>query len=49
MYIVSACLQDGSTALMFAAQNGHMEVVKVLLGSPRCSAGLKDNVRMFSV
>ena len=36
--------QDGSTALMFACQNGHIETVKKLLAVPSCDVNLKDNV-----
>ena len=36
--------QDGSTALMFACQNGHIQTVKKLLALPTCDVNLKDNV-----
>jgi len=36
--------QDGSTALMFACQNGHIETIKKLLAVPSCDVNLKDNV-----
>lgn len=38
------CMQDGSTALMFAAQNGHRDVIKILLRSTSCDHHIKDKV-----
>ena len=39
-------LQDGSTALMVAAQNSHTSVIKVLLDSTQCDLYIKDNVSL---
>ena len=39
-----APLQDGSTALMFAAQSGHIEIVRLLLAHPHIEHSIKDNV-----
>ena len=37
-------LQDGSTALMFAAQSGHIEIVRLLLTHPHVEHSIKDNL-----
>ena len=44
LFSVWFVLQDGSTALMFATQSGHIEAVKLLLDSPSCKADIKDKV-----
>ena len=36
--------EDGSTALMCAAEHGHQDIVKLLLAHPDVDAGLTDNV-----
>lgn len=45
-YLISFCciLQRGSTALMFAASNGHREVVKLLLQA-KANRDMRDEVR----
>ena len=40
-------LQDGSTPLMFACQNGHLEIVQVLLSIPSCATETRDKVLPF--
>jgi ankyrin repeat protein len=36
--------EDGSTALMCAAEHGHTEIVKHLLNQPDCDASIMDCV-----
>lgn len=36
--------EDGSTALMCAAEHGHMKIVKYLLAHPDCNPHITDNV-----
>ena len=38
---------EGSTALMCAAEHGHTEIVKMLLNTPGCDATISDNVRFL--
>ena len=38
---------EGSTALMCAAEHGHTEIVKMLLNTPGCDATISDNVRLL--
>ena len=47
--VVTLPLQDGSTALMFAAQSGHIETVRLLLAHPHIEHGIKDNVSGWGV
>ena len=35
---------EGSTALMCAAEHGHTEICKLLLNTPGCDASITDNV-----
>ena len=44
MFPYSVNWQDGSTALMFAAQNAHADIVTILLASKKCDPHIKDNV-----
>ena len=41
--------EDGSTALMCAAEHGHQDIVKLLLAHPEVDAGLADNVSPSSL
>jgi len=36
--------EDGSTALMCAAEHGHLEIVKLLLAQPDCDVTIVDYV-----
>ena len=38
---------EGSTALMCAAEHGHTEICKMLLNTPGCDASISDNVSSF--
>jgi len=38
---------EGSSALMCAAEHGHTEIIKLLLNTPGCDATLSDNVRTW--
>ena len=49
MFTECLCIQDGSTALMFACENRNIEIVKRLLDVPGCNAGLEDNVSILPV
>ena len=40
--------QDGSTALMFASEHGHEEIVRKLLSHEGCDIDIKDTVRGVS-
>lgn len=44
---VNARDDDGSTALMCAAEHNHLEIVKLLLGQQSCDATLADNVSFW--
>jgi len=41
---VNAQDDDGSTALMCAAEHGCVNIVKMLLAHPDCDSSLQDNV-----
>jgi ankyrin repeat protein len=41
--------EDGSTALMCAAEHGHTKIVKYLLAHPDCDPHLTDNVSVDSI
>ncbi|KAG8236832.1 hypothetical protein J437_LFUL017116 [Ladona fulva] len=41
--------EDGSTALMCAAEHGHADIVRALLAQPDCDASIEDNVRYYYV
>ena len=47
LYHSMSSLQDGVTALLMASQNGHEEVVRLLLQSG--AKDMPDNVRMFNI
>lgn len=38
---------DGSTALMCAAEHGYLDIVNALAAHPDCDLILKDNVNIF--
>lgn len=38
--------EDGSTALMCAAEHGRMDIIKILLAQPDCDSTIQDLVRM---
>ena len=46
---VNAQDDDGSTALMCAAEHASIAVVKLLLAHPDCDPSLHDNVRLRTV
>jgi len=46
---VNAQDDDGSTALMCAAEHGCISIVKMLLAHPDCDPTLQDNVRSLSL
>ena len=35
--------EEGSTALMCAAEHGHVEIVKLILDDPNCDCNIEDN------
>lgn len=39
--------EDGSTALMCAAEHGLQEIVNILLSCPECDVSIADNVSTF--
>lgn len=41
--------EDGSTALMCAAEHGHIEIVKNFLSHPDCDSSIVDVVSMMRI
>lgn len=39
--------KDGSTALMCAAEHGHLDIAKILLSHSECDPAIVDNVSLF--